>query len=86
MPEGASDIIRESLEWTTPVALVPKIQALYPSVSASQVHAAWSEMSETLWRKDDQQLPSAEKLLAEYPDDVDIFEVPVEGQGGGDRD
>jgi hypothetical protein len=30
-------------------------------------------MSET---KDEQQLPSAEKLLAECPDDVDVFEVP----------
>jgi hypothetical protein len=76
MPQGASDIIRESLEWTTPVTLVPKIQALYPNVSANQIHAAWSQMSETLWKKDEQQLPSVEKLLAEYPDDVDVFQVP----------
>lgn len=47
MPDGASDIIREGLEWTTPVALVPRIQALYPGVSADQIHAAWSKMSET---------------------------------------
>jgi hypothetical protein len=77
MPEGASDIIRESLEWTTPVVLVPRIQALYPNVSANQVHAAWTKMSETLWRKDEQQLLSAEKLLVECPDDVDVFEVPT---------
>jgi hypothetical protein len=76
MPEGASDIIRVSLEWTTPIALVPKIQSLYPNVSANQVHTAWTKMSKTLWRKDEQQLPSAEKLLAECPDDVDVFEVP----------
>jgi hypothetical protein len=76
MPEGASDIIRKSLEWTTPVALVLRIQALYPNVSANQVHTAWTKMSKTLWRKDERQLPSAKKLLAECLDDVDVFEVP----------
>jgi hypothetical protein len=76
MPDGASDIIRESLEWSTPVSLVPKIQALYPNVSAKQVHSAWSEMSETLWRREEDQLLSAEKLLVEYPDEVDVLEVP----------
>jgi hypothetical protein len=53
MPEGALDIIRESLELTTPTALVLRIQALYQNVSANQVYAAWTKMSETLWRKDE---------------------------------
>ena len=56
MPDGASDIICESLEWTMPVTLVLRTQALYPSVSANQVHATWTKMSEALWREDDQQL------------------------------
>jgi hypothetical protein len=51
MLEGASDIIRESLEWTTPIALVPRIQALYPNVSANQVHTIWTKMSETLEKR-----------------------------------
>jgi hypothetical protein len=76
MPQGVSDIICKSPEWTTPIALVPRIQALYLGVSADQIHAAWSKMSKTLWKKDELWLPSAEKLLSEYLDDVDIFNVP----------
>jgi hypothetical protein len=76
MPDGASEIIQESLEWLTPILLVPKIQALYPNISAKQIHSTWSRMSEILWRKDDEQLPSVEKLLAEFSDDVDIFHMP----------
>ncbi|KAJ7143889.1 hypothetical protein C8R44DRAFT_141341 [Mycena epipterygia] len=73
MPPGALDIIRESVEWLTPVAMVGKVQAAYPNVSAAQVHRAWTEMSEIFWRRDDAQLPSTEKLLAEFGDDVDVF-------------
>ena len=32
-------------------------------------------MSETIWKKDEQQLPSAEKLLAEFPDEVNVFDL-----------
>ena len=74
--EGASHIICENLEWTTPVALVPKIQALYPGVTAAQVYAAWSKMSKTLWKRDELQLPPSEKLPTDYSDDVNIFDVP----------
>jgi hypothetical protein len=48
MPPGAAAIIRENLEWSTPVSLVPKIQAAYPNVTSK--HAAWTSMSETLWK------------------------------------
>lgn len=34
----ATKIIQENLEWCTPNSLVLKIQALYPSVTANQVH------------------------------------------------
>jgi len=47
MPSGASDIIRQHLEWSTPVSLVPQIQTSFPNVTAKQVHAAWTDMSET---------------------------------------
>lgn len=77
MPSGASDIIREHLEWSTPGSLVEQIQASYPSVTAKQVHTAWTEMSETLWKRDQYQLTSAEILLNEYSADVDVFEIPV---------
>src|SRR5882724_5941213 len=59
----------------TPVALVLKIQALYPGITAAQIYASWSKMSKTLWKRDELQLPSAEKLLTEYSDDIDISDA-----------
>ena len=35
-------------------------------------------MSETLWRRDKEQLPSAETLLRGFGDDVNVFEVEEE--------
>jgi len=78
MPPEAVEMIRESLEWSAPNSLVPKIQSLHPSVTANQVHAAWTLMSETLWKRDAAQLPSAKILLDEFADDVDVFHVAVE--------
>ncbi|KAJ6599395.1 hypothetical protein B0H10DRAFT_2323117 [Mycena sp. CBHHK59/15] len=73
MPPGVLDIVRENVQWLTPVAMVSKVQASFPNVTAAQIHRAWTEMSEIYWRRDDAQLPSAEKLLDEYGEDVDIF-------------
>ena len=75
MPPAAVQIIRESLEWSTPVSLVPKIQAIHPHVSANQIHRAWTEMSETLWKRDPVQLLSTEMLVKEHHEDVDLFEI-----------
>ena len=50
MPPEAATMIRENLEWSTLVSLVPKIQAAHPNVTANQIHAAWTGMSETLWK------------------------------------
>ena len=76
MPPEALKIIQNSIEWSTPVSLVAKIQSMYPNVSSKQIHLAWSAMSKTIWKKDEQQLPSAEKLLAEFPNEVDVFDLP----------
>jgi hypothetical protein len=76
MPPEAAIIIRENLEWTTPNAMVPKIQALFPAVTATQIHSAWTIMSKILWKRDDLQLPSAEILLREYSDKVNVFDLP----------
>lgn len=73
MPPGALDIVRENVEWLTPVAMVAKVQAAFPDVTAGQIHTAWMQMSQQYWRRDDLQLPSAEKLLADFGDDVDVF-------------
>ncbi|KAJ7893508.1 hypothetical protein B0H13DRAFT_2339644 [Mycena leptocephala] len=53
MPPEALDMIRENVEWLTPVAMVGQIQATFPSVTAAQIHRAWMEMSEMFWRCDD---------------------------------
>jgi hypothetical protein len=76
MPPEAAAIIRENLEWTTPNAMVPKVQSLFPAVTSAQIHSAWTTMSETLWKRDDQQLRSAEILLHEYSGEVDMFDLP----------
>jgi hypothetical protein len=77
MPPEAVDIVRDNLEWSTPVSITPRVQALYPNITGKQVHKAWTEMSEMLWKRDQLQLPSAEILLREFGDDVDIFDIPV---------
>ena len=77
MPPEAAAMIHENLEWSTPVSLVPKIQAAHPHVTANQIHAAWTGMSETLWKQDQYQLPSAEMLLKEYSRDIDLFDIPT---------
>lgn len=77
LPDGATQIIHENLEWSTPVSITPKVQASFPNVTSKQVHAAWTEMSEALWKRDPVQLISAEKLLREFREDVDVFELEV---------
>ena len=77
MPQEAADIIHENLEWTTPVLIIPKVQAAYPQVMGKQVHRAWMEMSEVLWKRNHMQLPSARLLLEEFDDDVDVFKIDV---------
>jgi hypothetical protein len=80
VPPEAAAIIREGFEWSTPVQMVGRIQAWSPNVTAGQVHSAWSEMSEILWKRDKMQLPSAEILLKELGDDVDVLGIqPAEG-------
>jgi hypothetical protein len=74
MPPEVLQIIQEQGEWSTPSAMVTKIQATYPQITTSQIYSAWKEFSETFWRREDAQLPSARTLLAEVSDDVDIFE------------
>jgi hypothetical protein len=55
-----------------------RVQALYPQITGKQIHTAWTQMSEMLWRRETEQLPSAEKLLKELSNDVDVFDVKVE--------
>ncbi|KAJ7934879.1 hypothetical protein B0H13DRAFT_2481333, partial [Mycena leptocephala] len=74
MPPEALAMIRDNVEWLTPGAMVTKVQAAFPSVTAQQIHRAWMEMSEPFWRFDNDQLLSTKKVLEDHLDDVDIFE------------
>jgi hypothetical protein len=74
MPPEALQIIQEQVEWSTPAAMAGKIQSIYPHITTSQIHTAWRELSQAFWRCDDAQLPSARKLLAEFGENIDIFE------------
>jgi hypothetical protein len=78
MPAGAAEIIRNNLEWSTPVALVGRIQEQYPIVTANQIHAAWTTMSEVMWKRDKDQLASAKLLLSELHNDIDVFDIEVD--------
>ena len=66
-------MIRDNIEWCTPSELVKRIQARFPSATANQIGDAWRSQSEVFWKRDKAQLPSAAKLLTEFPDEVDIF-------------
>ncbi|KAG1878754.1 hypothetical protein C8R48DRAFT_745325 [Suillus tomentosus] len=77
MPSDATQIIHDQLEWSSPSSLAPKIQALYPYITTSQVPFAWMKMSEILWKKDSDQLTSAKMLLDEFGRDIDVFNVEL---------
>lgn len=74
MPAEALQIIQDKVEWATPFTMVTKIQLIHPHITTNQIHVTWKEQSKIHWLHDEEQLPSAQKLLAEYGDDVDIFE------------
>ena len=74
-PEAAV-LIRENLEWFSPHEVAKKVLLTYPSVTANQVHAAWTTMSETLWKRDKDQLLSVKVLLGELKDDAAVLDLP----------
>ena len=77
LPPEAAEMIRENLDWTTPNDMARKIQIGFPAVSTKQVHKAWTTMSETLWKRNSDQIPSARALLTEYEDDADLLTIPT---------
>ena len=75
MPPEVLQTIQEQAEWSTPSAMAAKIQSAYPQVTTNQINAAWRELSKTYWQRDNDQLTSARKLLAEYEGEADVFEL-----------
>ena len=75
LPPEAAALIRENLEWICPSEIAKKVQSTYPSVTTNQVHTAWMTISETLWKRGTQQIPSTRTLLGELQDDVAILDL-----------
>ncbi|KAJ7593158.1 hypothetical protein C8J56DRAFT_1045593 [Mycena floridula] len=84
LPGAVADIIWENLDKVTLSTLVTQIQQEYPAVTAAQIHRAWSTMSETVWKRDQDQLTSARILLKEF-DDIDYFTEMAEPEEGIER-
>lgn len=76
LPPEATSLIRENIEYHSPNEIAKRILLTHPSVTANQVHAAWTTMSETLWKRDKDQVASIKMLLGEYKDDTAILELP----------
>lgn len=76
LPPEAAALIRENLEWFSPHEIAKRVLPTYPVITAKQVHAAWTTMSETLWKRGREQLPSVKTLLGELEDDVTVLDVP----------
>jgi hypothetical protein len=76
LPPEAAALIRENIEWFSPHEVAKRVLPTYPAITANQVHAAWTTMSETLWKRDREQLPSVKILLGELGDDVTVLDVP----------
>lgn len=76
LPPEAVVLIRENPEWFSPHGVAKKVLVTYPTITANQVHAAWSTMSETLWKRDRDPLPSVKVLLGELESDVALLDLP----------
>ncbi|KAJ7775811.1 hypothetical protein B0H14DRAFT_2631843 [Mycena olivaceomarginata] len=56
MPPEALAMIHDNVEWLTPAAMVMKVQAAFPTVTAAQIRRAWVELSGPFWGFEDDQL------------------------------
>src|SRR6266571_5153565 len=77
LPPEAAALIQENLEWTCPNEITKKVQMTYPSITTNQIHTAWTTMSETLWKRGREQLPSVKALLGELECDVAVLDLPA---------
>lgn len=76
MPSKALSFIQEKFN-STPGAIAADLVKRYPKITPKQVHTAWSRHSEKFWRRDDNALHSAAKLLKEFTGEVDHWELEV---------
>jgi hypothetical protein len=80
MDADAVDVIRDNLLTSTPTALVTTIQLRWPHITAAQVQNAWVVLSLELWRRDDDLIESACRLLQEMEEngEADYFNLKVD--------
>ncbi|KZT57507.1 hypothetical protein CALCODRAFT_434063, partial [Calocera cornea HHB12733] len=73
LPEDVAEYMRTNLS-LGPSAIYMSIQRqhLGPDVTRKQVHSAWTRMSETIWRRSQNEIHSGQQLLDES-DEVDHF-------------
>ena len=83
IPPGAMALIWENLRWFSPHEVAKKVLQIYPTITATQVHTDWKLMSETLWKRSRDQLPSVRLLLEELQSNVAILDLP--GMDGVDQ-
>ena len=76
LPPEAAALICENIDFHSPNEIAKRILLTHPSVTANQVHAAWSKMSEALWKQDVDQVTSIKTLLGEYHNDAAVLELP----------
>jgi len=80
LPPEAAAMIREELEWTSPREMAKKVLTIFPRIPTAlrqQVHKAWTTMSETLWKRDAEQLSSVKLLLSECKDNANLLDIPI---------
>jgi hypothetical protein len=63
MEPEALDMIRANICISTPASMVLAIQERFPQISAKQIHAAWTEMSKGVWKRQGDPSESADELL-----------------------
>jgi hypothetical protein len=71
MPPAAFELISQHIGIAKPSDLLPSVQALEGCghLSSAQVYRAWTKLSEVLWRRDEDSIKSAVKLLEEFEQD-----------------
>jgi len=83
LPPEAAAMIHEKLEWTSPCEMAKKVLTIFPTALHQQVHKTWMTMSETLWKRDAEQLSSVKLLLSECKDNVNLLDIPILEGGMG---
>jgi hypothetical protein len=76
MPPEALSYIKAQLH-LTPGIIASQLAETFPDLTQAQVYAAWSRLSETYWKKDEDPFISASQLLREDVRGVDLWDLQV---------